>query len=963
MNKVLIISLLFCNSLITYSQTMYQQWAAHHAGSGENSDKFNAFIRDNSGNVYAAGYTWKQGNGKDLLLVKFNFSGDTVWTQTIDGIGNGNDEMNDLVFDNSGNVVAVGTVKTNTGKDIATLKFSPTGTLLWQVSYNHAANFDDYAVKVLTDQSGNIFSGGYGYNASFNYDYLLIKYDASGNQLNFAAYNGPANQNDRLADMTIDNTGNVMVTGRSGTFSDKDDFATLKYNNTLAQQWLQTVDLSNENDRATGIWTDATGDVYVTGRSNNGNTYDFLTIKYSGATGAAAWAQPKIFDSNGDDQPEDITGNANMVVVTGTKFNGIQKDLYTIAYNPTTGTQMWATAYANPNGKNETVDHVAIGPNSEVVLTGTTDVSSVAVSDQDILVIKYNNNGVQQFVKTTGGTAQTDDDASSGWIDGSGNIYTVGGLVNNFSSKDAVLIQYNSAGVMQLNKSYNGTGEFTDKVIAVCEEGGSLYCTGYVYQYAEDRNICTIKFDGNGNLVWLKTYNGPDNDTDEPVAIAADGSGNIIVAGRGKNANNDYDIVVIKYNTNGDTLWIRNWDGGVSGDDEAKDMAIDGNGNVLITGISDEDPTLLVNNDYITLKYSANGTLQWAVPYNGTGGADDKAYTIALDNAGNAFVSGKTWNSTDYDIQTQKYAAANGAETAFATYTSTLGDDIPEKIKVDNSGNIIIGAVSDRDNTGSTNRDYLTIKYNNSGTQLWEQLYNGAGTGDDDLIALATDAADNIYVTGSSDLDSTATDNLDFVTIKYNSSGTTQWSKSYNGAANGDDIALAIAVDAGGYVYVSGQSNEGTAMLKNNNATTILYSPTGQETDTVTFDGQASQTDASNAILLSNSTVYVAGYGTNTIADQKDFLVIKYNFPTGVSEVSNTPEIKIFPNPCAANQVITILNTESANLQVFNAVGELMLNANINSYYQLQANTFVPGMYLFKIQTEEYSCYTKIIFQ
>ena len=58
---------------------------------------------------------------------------------------------------------------------------------------------------------------------------------------------------------------------------------------------------------------------------------------------------------------------------------------------------------------------------------------------------------------------------------------------------------------------------------------------------------------------------------------------------------------------------------------------------------------------------------------------------------------------------------------------------MPAKIKLDNSGNVIIGATSDRDNSVSTNRDYLVIQYNSSGTQQWAQLYNGVGTGDDDL--------------------------------------------------------------------------------------------------------------------------------------------------------------------------------------------------------------------------------------
>ncbi|MEO0069038.1 MAG: SBBP repeat-containing protein, partial [candidate division WOR-3 bacterium] len=85
---------------------------------------------------------------------------------------------------------------------------------------------------------------------------------------------------------------------------------------------------------------------------------------------------------------------------------------------------------------------------------------------------------------------------------------------------------------------------------------------------------------------WVKTYNGPGNGPDMASAIAVDGSGNVYVTGysRGSGTSNDY--ATIKYNTNGDTLWVRRYNGPGNGPDWAYAIAVDGSGNVYVTGRS-----------------------------------------------------------------------------------------------------------------------------------------------------------------------------------------------------------------------------------------------------------------------------------------------------------------------------------------------------------------------------------------
>jgi len=159
------------------------------------------------------------------------------------------------------------------------------------------------------------------------------------------------------------------------------------------------------------------------------------------------------------------------------------------------------------------------------------------------------------------------------------------------------------------------------------------------------------------DTAWVRRYNGPVNYWDQARAIAVDGSGNVYVTGRSAQ-DSTYpipysDYATIKYYANGDTAWVRRYNGPGNGNDWAYAIAVDGSGNVYVTGGSVGSVT---SSDYATVKYYPNGDTAWVRTYNGPGNSSDGACDIAVDGSGNVYVTGTSFGSgTDRDYTTIKY--------------------------------------------------------------------------------------------------------------------------------------------------------------------------------------------------------------------------------------------------------------------------------------------------------------------
>ncbi|MGB8658078.1 MAG: SBBP repeat-containing protein [Candidatus Zixiibacteriota bacterium] len=422
-------------------------------------------------------------------------------------------------------------------------------------------------------------------------------------------------------------------------------------------------------------------------------------------------------------------------------------------------------------------------------------------------------------------------------------------------------------------RRYNGPGNSSDGASAIAVDGsGNVYVTGGSYGSGTDKDYATIKYYPNGDTAWVRRYNGPGNSSDGASAMAVDGSGNVYVTGFSYGDGAGADYATIKYLPNGDTAWVRRYDGPGNGEDQASAIALDDSGNAYVTGFS--DGTGSYNYDYATIKYYPNGDTAWVRRYNGPGSGRDEAKALAVDVSGNVYVTGTSDGGgtlTD-DYATVKYNPTGDTVWVRRYNGGNYSSDWATDLAIDEAGNVYVTGCSLGD-PSSSGMSYATVKYNSLGEFLWVRRYRGEpASSDDRAFACGVDPSGNVYVTGEGNDGG----NYDYVTIKYNASGDRLWVRAYNGPGNVSDFATDLAVDVSGNVFVTGYSAQNSYSPYNDDYATVGYNPHGDTLWVRRYNGPGDAEDGASALVIDNSNnVYVTG-GSNGYVAGSDYATIKY---------------------------------------------------------------------------------------
>lgn len=453
------------------------------------------------------------------------------------------------------------------------------GQLVTKVlTYNGPGNQIDKCTGITQDNFGYVYATGVSWGSnSTKEDYATIKFGEDGDYIWAVRYDGPGHNIDNATAITIDNAGNVYVTGwsRSGSDYGTEDYCTIKYNNNGQQLWAARYDGAvgvdcYYYDYASAIVVDNAGNVYVTGESwgNDDLNGDYLTVKYN-SNGVVQWAKRYNGPSSKNDKALSIGLDAmNNVYVTGaSEQQGKGYDYVTIKYS-TTGSQQWAVRYDGPAYLNDIASELRVDGMGNVFVTGS---SHGGNSKLDYTTIKYNTSGQQQWLQRYTNSAVNDTDAATGIdIDVYGNVYVTGySKAPGAASYDYVTIKYKGADGTQmwLNRADGGLSDkaWDIKVIyktCVTMQGSfgggnnDIPCWDvFIYVSGESKlgngtDFLTYGYGENGNQRWFNRFNGPQNGNDACYSISVKSNYPMIYSG-GVFAN-DYGVIgIIELTRNG----------------------------------------------------------------------------------------------------------------------------------------------------------------------------------------------------------------------------------------------------------------------------------------------------------------------------------------------------------------------------------------------------------------------------
>jgi uncharacterized delta-60 repeat protein len=323
----------------------------------------------------------------------------------------------------------------------------------------------------------------------------------------------------------------------------------------------------------------------------------------------------------------------------------------------------------------------------------------------DIFLVKTDANGNVQWAKTYGGTG--DEEAFSVQQTSDGG-YIVAGYTHSFGAGgyDAFLIKTDADGNIQWAKTYGGTvGDYASSVQQTSD--GGYIVAGYTVSFgAGNTDIFLIKTDANGNVQWAKTYGGTGSDIAWSVQQTSEGG--YIVAGYTLSFGaGDYDFFLIKTDANGNLQWAKTYGG--TGDDRAYSVQQTTDGGYIVAGWTSSFGA--GGGDIFLIKTDANGNIIWAKTYGGTNG--DLASSVQQTSDGGYIVAGYTrsFGAGDYDFFLIK-TDANGNVQWAKTYGGTNTDYARYVQQTSDGGYIVAGYTS---SFGAGNWDIFLIKTDENG--------------------------------------------------------------------------------------------------------------------------------------------------------------------------------------------------------------------------------------------------------
>lgn len=492
-------------------------------------------------------------------------------------------------------------------------------------------------------------------------------------------------------------------------------------------------------------------------------------------------------------------------------------------------------------------------------------------------------------------------------------MYVTGYLQNISGGEygDVFVAKYSAAGEQVWSRQLDSGA--VDLAYALAEGAdGTIYVTGQTSGRLDEQtnrggmDAFVSRFSSDGTRLSTQLFGSSTDDMATGMTVGADGT--VFISGSTYGGLVDgepfqgggRDALVMRLAQANDGRLSKQWTKllGSNGVDEVTDVTVGSDGSTYLTGRANgnfDGQTASTYLDTFVAKYNPDGTKAYSRLLGGTGVKQLSSIAATFDSS--LIVTGMVAGS--YDGQTTKGVwdgfvtkLRSDGSTEWSQMIATSSTDQINAVASAADGSVFVAGYSGGDlSTGQVNSDGLAdwfiSKYNSDGTTAWTRQSKGSGI--DTAKAIAVGSYGTTYVVGYSESSingQQAQGYYDAFISKYAADGTTIWTRMLGGSQS--ELAEAVTVGLDGSVYVGGLASSNLDGQTSNGSTDAFitkYSADGVKQWTRLM-GSSGWDRGSSLATGSDGSIYLSGYAGGNIDGQTaaaggDAFIARFN-PDGV---------------------------------------------------------------------------------
>lgn len=353
------------------------------------------------------------------------------------------------------------------------------------------------------------------------------------------------------------------------------------------------------------------------------------------------------------------------------------------------GNTIWKSFFSHGEGTDNVGQDIATDNMGNAYVTGVSNTAWVG----EVFTLKYDSLGNLLWSAFQPGQQGSNPENKEFEIiaDSLGNSYVCFRSRDQSQHEYFVVTKYEPEGTLRYSLILDGgIGAEGHAIVA---GAGFLYAVGTVQTPNIQFDVFTVKLDADGDTLWTRHFDNPDNDWDFGTTAASDIDGNILVGGEAFTDSGGWCPLIVKYNPDGNLLWYDILPS--NGFGVVLDMDTDSSSNVYVTGTINTAPRWSC--DYFAAKYSSAGEQLWCQVHIDYGVWYDYHSGIRANDAGEAYVTFKAFTDSTTNAAILKYSPAGDLEWMTWYDSPGYSTDHGRKLELDGQGNIYIGGIADID--------------------------------------------------------------------------------------------------------------------------------------------------------------------------------------------------------------------------------------------------------------------------